>query len=278
METLSKHILDSWHESKPFLTQNLKGYIFRGQSNSNYPLSSSLERCMKAFVSKSHRWIRAEYWLLREFKRKFHLYSIQMPNDTDMLEWLSIMQHYGTPTRLLDFTYSIYVAFFFAIHSSNSDAAVWAIDHNWLKENVRKEYGFNYNPDVVLKDQINKLHIEQCNEILSDPCDGEQPFLIPVEPEKLSERMAKQKGLFIMPASLNVSFDDNITSTLNKSQKSQHLREGKNSLSPIIKIIISKSCHKEILYDLNQMNITYETLLPGLEGFAKSLIQTVIRS
>ncbi|MCG8532123.1 MAG: FRG domain-containing protein [Desulfovibrionales bacterium] len=278
MVQFSKHEVDDWNQSKPFLSQNLKGYIFRGQPNANYALSTSLERCMNNFASKSHRWLRAEYWLLREYKRKFHLYSNQVPIDSNLLEWLSIMQHHGTPTRLIDFTYSLYIALFFAIFSTNQDAAIWALDHNWLKENVKKEYDLDYDPQICLKDQINKLHIEQCNEILSTSNDEEFPFLIPVEPERLSDRMSRQQGLFIMPASLNCSFDNNIESVLSKARNSKYLRKQKNNLAPILKIIISKSCYKEILYDLKQMNITSETLFPGLDGFSESLIQTIIRS
>src|SRR5580704_15740200 len=49
------------------------------------------------------------------------------------LSWLAAMQHYGAPTRLLDFTYSPYVALYFALRNRNdneaeSDAEVWAIN------------------------------------------------------------------------------------------------------------------------------------------------------
>jgi hypothetical protein len=41
------------------------------------------------------------------------------------------MQHHGAPTRLLDFTYSIYVAAYFALESADADAAVWAVNAPW---------------------------------------------------------------------------------------------------------------------------------------------------
>src|SRR5438093_2893211 len=44
------------------------------------------------------------------------------------LEWLALMQHYGAPTRLLDFTYSFWIALFFAFEEAENDCSVVALD------------------------------------------------------------------------------------------------------------------------------------------------------
>src|SRR4029450_3317949 len=75
--------------------------------------------------------------LLREFGRRVHLYlkdSSRIPDTGDTLEWISLMRHYGGPTRVLDWTYSIHVAAHFALNSSerNKPCWIWAIDAKTL--------------------------------------------------------------------------------------------------------------------------------------------------
>ena len=50
-----------------------------------------------------------------------------VPEWEDDFQWLALMQHHGAPTRLLDFTWSPYVAAFLALERAVDDAAVWAI-------------------------------------------------------------------------------------------------------------------------------------------------------
>jgi len=198
-------VLGDWNTSKSDFISKLSGYIYRGQSNAAWQLSTSLERCIQNSTPHYYNPLSCEYWLIREFKRRFHLYSTHLPEDENLIEWISIMQHHGAPTRLLDFTYSIYVALFFAVNEVQQDAAVWAIKKRWLWENVRIEYDLKYDVKEALKDTINQHHIERCNDLLKSRSKTEPKYVIPVEPERLSERMSRQQGLFVMPTSIDLT-------------------------------------------------------------------------
>ena len=91
--------------SRQFKNSKSKKWIFRGHK-SGESLKSSLERAIIYFPKDLKNNGEAEKRILREFKRRYHQYSSDIPKDGDDLEWFSIMQHYGAPTRLLDFTYS----------------------------------------------------------------------------------------------------------------------------------------------------------------------------
>ena len=66
-------------------------------------------------------------------------YASIAPAENEKVEWLALMQHYGAPTRLLDWTNSAYVALHFALNNrkSTEDCAVWAIDTEWVDEKSR---------------------------------------------------------------------------------------------------------------------------------------------
>jgi hypothetical protein len=71
-----------------------------------------------------------ERTLVRTFQKRAHEYlaSAVMPDNRETASWWVIMQHYGAPTRVLDWTASAYVATYFAVESrTQCDGAVWLI-------------------------------------------------------------------------------------------------------------------------------------------------------
>src|ERR1700692_2574243 len=100
---------------------------FRGQADASWSLVPGLYR---GGIS---------YTLEREMTRDFALYAapfLSAQSTNTALERLFVMQHYGLPTRLLDWTESHLVALFFAVvdHTSPKDAAVFALDPWRLNE------------------------------------------------------------------------------------------------------------------------------------------------
>src|SRR6266542_1684209 len=128
-------ILRSWNKIHSF---QKSGWIYRGQQFYKWGLKTSLERCCERerIKPKDRNFIEKE--LLRNFRRAYHQYAQHIPDADSTVEWLSLMQHHGAPTRLLDFDYSIYIAEYFALENADSDCAVWAVNLWWAVRQSKK--------------------------------------------------------------------------------------------------------------------------------------------
>ena len=112
MKDFTEIRLRAWKELHDLARPN---WIYRGQGDASWALSTSLERCFLREGIEGDDRAKLERELLREFRRTYHNYAAHVPEPERLLEWLSLMQHHGAPTRLLDFTFSIYVAAYFAV-------------------------------------------------------------------------------------------------------------------------------------------------------------------
>lgn len=71
-----------------------QGWIFRGHKKSTWCLKSSLERALDDFGRDLREALRIEGGLLRQFKRQPHHFGVPAPEDDDVMEWFTLMQHY----------------------------------------------------------------------------------------------------------------------------------------------------------------------------------------
>jgi hypothetical protein len=232
----------SW---QPSLERFRSNYVFRGAPRTTHGLETSLQT--GGFVAH-------ERHLLTSFRK----YALRNAVHGDWVwHWLSLAKHHGLPTRLLDWTYSPYVAMHFATHDVrhfDEDAAIWCVDYRVTNELLPKPLRA-----ILDKEDANIFTTEMLNRVATtlDEFDSlaKRDFMLFFEPPSLDERIVNQFALFSLPSSATLSLEH-----LLLTREATHHR-----------IIIPASLKWEIRDKLDQANITERVLFPGLDGLAQWL-------
>jgi FRG domain len=250
---------ESWEVTRRF-AQQLPRWGFRGHNDASWGLTTTFERFADNYKYPPEDRLDREARMLNHFMRRAHLYVAAPPAKEDGFEWLALIQHYGGPTRLLDFSRSFYVAAFFAVEKAEKEAAIWAID----LEKIEKP------------EDLAELYRSVKN--AEDPQPRRQA-VVEILPDRMNQRLSIQQGTFLFPCDISTSFIRNLAGTFGISKESfeemqaadDKKEEVNISDARIIKIVLRNEIHIDVLRDLKAMNITSESLFPGLEGFARSL-------
>jgi hypothetical protein len=255
--------LNSWDELKRRLIELSNDYYFRGQTSSEWNLTTSLERLSPKSPSI------AERNMLDSFGR--NIYNLDIPRKPESnLETLMFLQHYGAPTRLVDFTKSPYVASFFALNRKiEGESAIYVINGGMLFHKLATYYESDF---VIFFDAKKVRSIEIDNE-LNKPRVFDELFLSNkninfisvMNPLYHHERSNPQSSIHIAVGNIKVSFLENFKSLIDKS-------DTEFDIEPLaIKFTFPNSIREEALSELGLMNINYSGLFPGLEGFVRDL-------
>jgi hypothetical protein len=168
------------------------------------------------------------------------------------------MQHHGAPTRLLDWTYSPYVALFFALEFASVEGTpgVFVADVDWLTSAASNSAPLEIGGALLEYLKTFTQPRDESFERLFLQNRGR--YVAPVNPYLLNERLTIQRGIFLAPGQVDVSFEENLVAM-----------EG--ALEGIRLFTIPRREREPLLRALYAMNITAATLFPGLDGFSRSL-------
>ena len=229
-----------------------KNWAFRGQANAEWSLYSSLSRYLHDFGIHPQAWAEQEERILRIFKRKAHLYLEHVPDRDDEFQWLALMQHHGAPTRLTDFTWSPFVAIFFALERATKDAAVWAISPPQIWRTTHKIS--NPRRSVSTAD----LNMRTPGNFRTYFLGNDVPFVVYGEPVIMNKRLIAQSGTFVVPGTLDQPIESILASHPYPADT-------------VVKFVLSANMRHEAMEALYSMNLTNATLFPDLDGLARSM-------
>lgn len=85
-------------------------FFYRGQASVDFRLIPSIGR--NVAEDKKNVLLQYEREIFEDFKRKYSMFTDVRPKND--MEFLFLAQHYGLPTRLLDWTYNPLIALYFA--------------------------------------------------------------------------------------------------------------------------------------------------------------------
>jgi hypothetical protein len=218
-------------------------WAFRGERDERWPLYSSISRYFQNFGVSASAWPKQEDRILRIFKRKAHQFLQKPPEPDDDFQWLALMQHHGAPTRLIDFTWSPYVAAFFALERTLADGVVWALNPVQVKSSRSSK---PVHVDPRRNDNFRRYFLKGKNRVV---------WL--GEPHTMNRRLIAQSGTFVVPGVLDVPIEEILSES-----------DQENTLA---KFVLTNAVREVGMRELYRMNITFATLFPDLDGLAKSL-------
>ena len=228
----------SWNEYKQHvLSFEGRRYIFRGQNVAKRLRTSfhrtgraDLQRFLNEDVPSLHKHLSA---------RTKHIFNLQMPDQNGA--FFNLVQHHGYPTPLLDWSYSPYVAAFFAFRGVSNKEAERALENDTVR--------------IYLFDQtLWRKDWNQLNQLTNAGLHFSVNEFLAME----NERMIPQQAVS------TVTNVDDIEEYLKLKAKPK-------GSTYLYAIDLKKSERRSVIHELTYMGITAGSLFPGLDGACEEL-------
>lgn len=206
-------------------------YLFRGQPVDK-PLFPSIARDVRDIDLK-----RTELSYLDEFRRRSAAFLDSSTREDDW-RLLTIAQHNGAPTRLLDWSRNPLAALWFAVASGSEkeQAVVWQIR-------------------VEQKDYVSR------EERRGSPFELKRTKFL--QPDHISPRVLAQESYF----SVHRYWDANVA----KGRRYVALEDQKEFKGKLTKYVIQKGVKATMFASLDRLGLNFANLMPDLDGLSRHL-------
>jgi hypothetical protein len=226
---------------------------FRGVTDARHDLRTTLTRLgARAGELEGH--------ILRNFRKYAQghvaLGRVGAPGDSTW-NWLAVAQHHGLPTRMLDWTYSPFVALHFAteeVERSERDAAVWVVDYartNAFLPRPLQRVLAEEGADVFTAEMLSRV----APSLAEFDALAAERFVVFFEPPSLDDRIVNQFSLFSLLSDPRIGLEQWLAGHPEVWRR----------------IVIPASLRWEVRDKLDQANVTERVLYPGLDGLCRWL-------
>ena len=242
----------SEQEYRSDLKRNRNLFVYRGQPDASFRLTTSLSRNCKDKKKE------LEPCMLRNFTK----YAVLEEPSIENSVWRQMIfgQHHGLPTRLLDWSFSPLIALHFSVTESDMDemekrdSVVWRTDihelHNMLPQKY-KEISRKYCTTVFSVDMLS----EACDSLEMYDKDMGSSSLLMIEPPSVDVRIVNQYSFFsVIPNDM-----EDIEGFLDAHTEKT------------IRYVIKKELRWQIRDMLDHQNISERIVYPGLDGLSRWL-------
>lgn len=213
-----------------------------------------------------------ERTMLERFRRESVLHQTVAqyldPEEPDF-ELLFFMQHYGVPTRLLDWTLNPFIALYFAVTSAEwddatnnfrDDAAVWVLNPNAWNEKSLEHVSWGTKGELSIRD-LEKDGYAPRKDVDAVHLAGMYPLPAAMRGIANSTRMFAQKGVFTVFGRDKLPME---TTFENNAYRPESL----------VKIIIEKDRIKALTDSVLSIGYTDSVTYPDLHGLAMEMRRT----
>lgn len=251
-------------------TKTKPGFLFRGEAKNynNIILPKYLRPLKTDSVNAKSQYLNSELEIVSQFRDEAFPFIDNVGKD-DYRVWREYAQHYGVPTKLLDWSSNPLVALFFACSNhGDEDGIVWML--NW------QNYHAATNHTDINGRQLPSLNLS-VEDTINMAAQGEPILNNPViyRPIYTASRMSAQSSYFMLWGVQEGDLINQIgaekvkeASFINNKLEDGGVAQIKDS-TILYYFIIDRHQKENILLRLSRMGMNDKSLFPGLEGIGK---------